>query len=170
MPAVKSALHRARARLARHYQADEACDLAPGALDERLRPLLEQYVQAWETADVDRLLRLLKADASFSMPPIPAWYRGREVIGRLVAATVFSGQAHGRWRLRPLRASSRPAFGLYRLDEGGVHRAYGVQVVTFGGTRMREIADLTACLNPALAPIFGMPAVWPAEWNHRRGR
>jgi RNA polymerase sigma-70 factor (ECF subfamily) len=106
----------------------------------------------------------LKADASFSMPPLPAWYQGRESIGRLASATVFSGAAAGRWRLRHLRASGGPAVGLYRLDgDSGRHRAYGVQVITFDGDK---IADLTACLNPALARPFGMPEVWPEEGNH----
>ena len=155
VPAVKSALHRARATLTHHYQAVRVEDMSTHGLDERRRRQLDRYVQAWETADVDGLLALLKADATFSMPPIPAWYRGRDTIGRLVAATIFSGSARGRWRLQPTRASGQPGFGLYRLDEvKGVYGAYGIQVVTFDG---EQIADITTFRNPTLAAFFDLP-------------
>ena len=49
-------------------------------LDAGRRGQLEQYVRAWETADVGALTSLLLAEASFSMPPTPAWYRGRDEV------------------------------------------------------------------------------------------
>jgi len=53
----------------------------PGTpLDDSLRPLLERYVQAWESADIDGLVNLLREDATLSMPPLPTWYAGREAI------------------------------------------------------------------------------------------
>jgi len=156
VPAVKSALHRARATLANHYRAVRAEDMSVHVSDERLRRQLDRYVQAWETADVDGLLALLKADATFSMPPIPAWYQGRDTIGWLVGKTVYGGQARGRWRLLPTRANGQPAFGLYKQDEAnGVHSAYGIQVVAFDG---EQIADITTFRNPALASFFHLPA------------
>ena len=156
VPAVKSALHRARATLTQHYQAVRVEDMSAHGLDERRRRQLDRYVQAWETADVDGLLALLKADATFSMPPIPVWYRGRDTIGRLVAATIFSGPARGGWRLQPIRVSGQPGFGLYRLDEvKGVYSAYGIQVVTFDG---EQIAEITTFRNPTLAAFFHLPA------------
>jgi RNA polymerase sigma-70 factor (ECF subfamily) len=154
--AVKSALHRARTTLSNHYQIARVEAMSAREMDERLRRQLDRYVRAWETADVDGLVALLKADATFSMPPTPSWYRGRDSIGGLVSKTVFSGPARGRWRLQATRANGQPGFGLYRWDEGNaIYGAYGIQVVTFDA---EQIADITTFRNPALAAVFNLPA------------
>lgn len=155
IPAVKSALHRARSTLASHPDALSGEDAALTA-SESAQNQLADYVRAWENADVDALLQLLKEDAAFSMPPIPSWYRGRAEIRALVTRTVFSGQAVGRWRLLATRANTQPAFGLYRQsDEAGRYHAYGIQVLTFGGAL---IADITTFRDPALFAYFRLPA------------
>lgn len=155
VPAVKSALHRARTTLANH----EHVGGVEGRLDASVMPQLNHYVRAWETADINALLALLKADATFSMPPIPAWYRGRDTIGELVNRTVFRGEANGRWRLLPTRANGQPAFGLYRRDEAlGVYSPYGIQVLTLDGG---EIADIITFRNGVLFPYFKLPVSVP---------
>jgi RNA polymerase sigma-70 factor (ECF subfamily) len=157
VPAVKSALHRARTTLATHYHPLEIETLR--VLDMETQRQLEHYVRAWETADVNALLTLLKADARFSMPPLPAWYSGRETIGKLVSLTVFSGEAHGRWRLLPTRANRQIAFGLYRRDNAdSEYRAYGIQLLTFADG---QIADITTFINPGVFGFFGLPAILP---------
>ena len=158
IPSVKSALHRARTTLAKNHQALRRESIIT-QVDDDLQEQLDRYVHAWENADVDSLLALLKADGTFSMPPIPSWYRGREDIGKLVSKTVFGGQASGRWRLLPTRANGQPGFGLYRLNERGGYDAYGIQVVTFDGA---QIADITTFRNPALIPFFGLSPVLAA--------
>ena len=155
IPTVKSALHRARATLAKHYPTLNRENIAARVTDDELRGQLERYVQAWETADVDGLVALLRDDSTFSMPPIPSWYRGRENIGGLVRKTIFAGQAGGRWRLLPTRANGQPGFGLYRLNDGGGYDGYGIQVLTFDG---EQIADITTFRNPALVTYFGLPS------------
>lgn len=144
--AVKSALHRARTTLA--ARADLS---AP--LDEPTAEQLAAYVQAWETADVDGLIALLRDDARFSMPPIPSWYAGREAIRTLVARTVFAGEAHSRWRIIPARANGQPAFGLYRQTAPGEYAAYGIQVLTVVDGR---IADITTFRAAGLMTAFGL--------------
>lgn len=154
VPGVKSALHRARTTLTKYRSSLPTHDLPARAPTEAIHPQLERYVRAWERADVQGLLQLLKADATFSMPPIPSWYRGREVIGGLVAATIFSGDARGRWRLRPTRANQQPSFALYRCATPTTYHFYGIQVVTFAGV---EIADIITFRDPALARPFAVP-------------
>ena len=80
VPAVKSALHRARATLSGQYAAVEFESLSLSGLDEPRQRQLDRYARAWEMANVDELAALLKADATFSMPPNPAWVRGIEDI------------------------------------------------------------------------------------------
>src|SRR5262249_35924085 len=71
--AVNSALQRARktvnGRIAAETQQDELHSLG----EEGQRKLVAGFVAAWESANVDALVRLLAEDARFSMPPLPAW-------------------------------------------------------------------------------------------------
>jgi RNA polymerase sigma-70 factor (ECF subfamily) len=151
VPAVKSALHRAREtlRAKRAFTSSEGIDLNPDQLSA--------YVAAWERADSDALVALLKDDAAFSMPPIPAWYQGRTTILHLTQRTVFAGPARGRWRLHPTRANGTQAFGLYRLEPSdGLHHAYGIQVVTAHATGIAEIITFRV---PTLFERFGLPPI-----------
>ncbi len=50
---------------------------------------------AWEAADVDRLASLLAEDVRFTMPPLPAWFDGREMVVRFIAERMFETP----WRL-----------------------------------------------------------------------
>lgn len=153
--AVKSALFRARATLTQQRQWLDQHTLSLQPSDTLLSTQLAQYIDAWETANIDELVQLLKADATFSMPPIPAWYQGRETIAGLVAKTIFRGAAQGRWHLLPTRANGELAFGLYRVGESaGIHHAYGIQVVRVRGG---EIADITTFRVPGLLRFFGLP-------------
>jgi RNA polymerase sigma-70 factor (ECF subfamily) len=154
IPAVKSALHRARTTLNRHYPEFQRRNTQEQIADEALQSRLNRYVKAWESADVGGLVALLKDDCTFSMPPIPSWYQGRENIAGLVSKTIFSGQASGRWRLAPTHANGQPGFGLYRLNEKtGNYDGYGIQVVTLDGDL---VADITTFRNPALLKYFGL--------------
>jgi len=131
-------------------------EINPRLADEDLRGKLELFVRAWQTADVDGLLSLLREDATFSMPPIPSWYQGRENIGDLIGKTIFGGQANGRWRLLPTRANGQPGFGLYKLNEGTKnYDGYGIQVLTFDGD---QIVDITTFRNPTLMGFFQLPS------------
>src|SRR6266542_5613947 len=76
---VNSALQRARATLAAHH-ADDAAGSQAVAADQR--PLLEEYVHAFERYDVSRLVTLLHDDAIMSMPPYALWLRGPADSGR----------------------------------------------------------------------------------------
>ena len=156
IPSVKSALYRARTNMARHQQTLQPETLIAQIPGEIMSKLLESYVQAWEAADVEGLVAILRDDCTYSMPPIPSWYRGRVEIGLLVSKTVFGGQARGRWRLLPTVANAQPAFGLYKLNKSsGNYDGYGIQVITFADN---EISDITTFRNPALIEIFGLPS------------
>lgn len=170
--AVNSALHRARVTLADRYhgRGTESVARDPGGAkvrpvarrlaDERTQSLLQRYVRAWESADVAGLVALLKEDATFSMPPSPSWYRGRDAIGSFIAATVFADQgmfpgvARGRWRLLPARANGQPAWAVYHRLEAGDFAAFGIHVLSVEGD---ELAALTSFIDPDLPGRFGFP-------------
>jgi len=83
--AVNSALHRARTSLSHGYQRYDI-----QVYDEHTQSLLELFVKAWESADVDGLVALLKEDAALAMPPSPSWFRGRDAIRVFLAGTIFA--------------------------------------------------------------------------------
>lgn len=157
--AIKSALHRARTTLSTHiHHTDVSSDRIS---DDMLQAQLLSYMRAWETADIDALISLLRNDASFSMPPIPSWYQGKETIRELVSMTVFSGDAYGRWHLAPTGANRQPAFGLYRYSQSdGFYVAYGIQVLTVD---MGLIADIITFRVPNLFHHFNLPEIIEQE-------
>ena len=159
--AVASALHRARLKMARTYHGLAAQDRGSLQTDARTRDLLNQYMLAWEQADVDGLVRLLRDDAVLSMPPSPTWYRGRSAIGIFAATTVlaeagpFRGQAAGRWRLLPTRANGQPAAAVYIRGEGAEWLPFGIHVLEAEGSGLRRV---TCFITPDLVRRFGLPA------------
>lgn len=154
--AVNSALHRARVTLAKHYREHDIERIRAVPSDERTRALLDRYVRAWENADLDALLDLMKEDASFPMPPFPSWYRGKAAIRTFIASTILAGEARDRFRLVRIHANGQPAFAWYRRDDtSGDYRAFAIQVLALDGDRLAEI---TTFANPGLFPFFEMPS------------
>ncbi len=74
----------------------------------------------WEETSFPGLVALLREDAWFTMPPMPAWYQGRAAIATLFQNTIFT--IPRQWHLHPTHANASPAFGLYRWQ--GEHDLY----------------------------------------------
>jgi RNA polymerase sigma-70 factor (ECF subfamily) len=157
--AVNSALHRARVTLNKNYHQHGMEKVARSRVDRQTLTLLEKYVQAWERADVDGLVALLKKDAVFSMPPSPSWYSGKDAIGKFITATVFAdhgmfpGAADGRWRLLPTRANQQPAYAIYQKNEAGDYQAFGIHVIDIQAS---QIAEVVSFVDPTLPERFGL--------------
>jgi hypothetical protein len=71
---------------------------------------VEAFMRAWERADGAALVDLPAADARFTMPPLPAWFLGRNGIGRFFDDRMLPTP----WRLVPRRANAQPAFAGYQ--------------------------------------------------------
>ena len=158
---ANSALHRARATLAQRSQGQEFDPTSPAAPgDERTQWLLDHFVQAWQTADVEGLVALLKEDATLAMPPSPSWYKGRQAIQMFLAATVFGddgmfdGKAAGRWRLVRTDANASPAFALYQRGDEAEYRAFGLLVLRSGSDGLSQIISF---IDPSLPSRFDLP-------------
>jgi RNA polymerase sigma-70 factor, ECF subfamily len=152
--AVNSALQRARTGL---RQAALVPDEIHEPADADQRALLDQYAAAFENADVTALMRLLRADAVFEMPPVPTWFAGRERIGRFLATHVL--HERGGLRMVPTAANGQPALAAYPRGHDGVYRAYAVQVLT---CTPAGIARIVAFRDPELFATFGLPQELPA--------
>lgn len=159
LPAVNSALQRARATLARRYHRAAAEPVKRSTIDRDLSALLDRFVRAWESADVAGLTALLKEDVVLSMPPSPSWYRGRDSVGVFLSRaifgdTVFPGEGRHRWRLQPTRANGQPAFGLYLRAGAGLYHAFGLIVLIHTEAWLAEIITFAI---PSLPARFGLP-------------
>jgi RNA polymerase sigma-70 factor (ECF subfamily) len=160
--AVNGALQRARAHL---EQAAPAEDEIREPTDPGIQALLSRYATAFENADVAALMRLLRDDAVFEMPPLPTWYAGREPIGRFLAARVL--RRPGKFRMIPAAANGQPAFAAYLRGNDGVHRAHAVQVLTVTPSGLSRVVSFN---DSGLLAVFGLPESVPAIPAPRLGR
>src|SRR5262249_2928459 len=110
--AVNSALARARTTIEAEKRA-----VAPGAGQ---RDLLRRYVDAWEEADIDGLVELLREDAVLTMPPEPS-VGGARAIRDFFARVHPGGPPSAAW------ANGRPAVVLgghrvlvLRIEDGAI--------------------------------------------------
>jgi RNA polymerase sigma-70 factor (ECF subfamily) len=138
---VNGALRRARKAVAERLprRSQQATLRALG--DDGIREVVERYIDAWERSDVDAILALLAEDATFSMPPLPTWYRGRDAIADFLVRFALQD----RWRLLPVRANGQLAFGCYAWDaEQRSYTALSLDVLTLTGTRATEVTSFVA--------------------------
>ncbi len=150
--AVNSALQRAR-KSVDHRITGPSQQVELAALgSDRQRRLVASFVNAWERADVPALLELLTEDAKFAMPPLPAWFSGRDNVVRFFAERVFAAS----WRLVPVHANGQLAIGCYTQEPGADGYTLGaINVLT---VRDGKIAGLTGFLDPKAHRPFELPA------------
>jgi RNA polymerase sigma-70 factor (ECF subfamily) len=152
---IDSALQRARRTVDERMppRSQQATLRALG--DGRMRTIVEEYSDALERGDVDAVVALLTEDATWSMPPLPEWYAGKEAI----VGFLESGPIRRRWRHLPTRANGQLAVGCYIWDDAaGAYRGWVIDVLTLRGER---IAAITAFIDASLFARFGLPPVHP---------
>jgi RNA polymerase sigma-70 factor (TIGR02960 family) len=147
VPAVNSALQRARATLGERMPSRTQQATLASLVAENQRALTSAFVDAWARADVNALVTLLTADVRFGMPPIPTWFDGREAVARFFTERVFRTP----WRLAPLRASGQLAFACY---QGPNFTLGALNVVTLRGS---SIAEMMGFLHPSVHRYFSLP-------------
>lgn len=160
VPAVNSALQRARAKLDGAKTGDDTKTSddakAPHPLTEEQSQLLQRYVAAFEAFDVDALTALLHEDAKLSMPPFALWLSGPEEIRKWLLGP---GSGCRGSRLVPTSACGAPAFAQYRPREGGGHAAWSLIVLELDGTRIAEVNNFLD--TERLFPRFNLPLLLP---------
>ncbi len=135
---VNGALRRARKAAAERLPAQNQQVALRALGDDGLGKLVKRYVDAWEQGDVDAILAMLVEDATFTMPPLPTWYRGHQAIALFLTRYAL----RDRWRLVPARANGQLAFACYAWDaETDSHTALSLDVLTLEGTRATEVTS-----------------------------
>jgi RNA polymerase sigma-70 factor (ECF subfamily) len=140
---VNSALQRARKtideRLPDRSQQQTLRELG----DERLREIVESYMDAMQRGDVEAVVAMLAEDAAWSMPPLATWFRGHDPIAVFLANGPLSGA--WRWRRLAVTASGQPAVAAYtwREDEQ-CFRPFALDVLSIRGDRIEQVTAFIA--------------------------
>ncbi len=151
---VNSALKRARATLQRRLPLTGQREPPPAPDSPAEHALVEKFVRAYGTGDIDALVALLTDDVRVSMPPIPFEYQGRDAVAHFYASMIRQGRTYD---FVPTRANGQPAFGAYLRAANGIRYCTGLIVLTLSGDR---ICAATRFDNSVL-PWFRLPRSLP---------
>ena len=148
--AVTNALKRARATMQANQALPAVRSSQPDGRSDQ--ELLDRFVAAFVSDDVDALVALMTDDVWVRMPPLPFEYRGTAAAHRFF--TAIDGHRRTLAQMVPVRANRQPAWGEYVRDPvtGGLHLV-GVLVVAVAGDRIMEITHF----ETTVAPWLGLP-------------
>jgi RNA polymerase sigma-70 factor (ECF subfamily) len=151
--AVNSALQRARKTIHERVPARSQQETVRALGDARARALVKDFMEAWQRADIETVKALLAEDASFSMPPAPAWWYGRDTIAELIAYTMPRCPPS---RFVPIRVNGQIALACYlRNPEGGAYLPGTITLFDLDGDRIKHIVSF---VQPDAFPRLGLPA------------
>jgi RNA polymerase sigma-70 factor, ECF subfamily len=149
---VNSALQRARKTAEERLPAQSQQATLRSLGDERVRELVERFMEAFESGDVEAILALLAEDATFAMPPYAGWSHGRDAVAD---SWLIPGGPPGCLRYVPTSANAQLALGTYALDpEGPRYLPIALDVLTVRGDL---IAGVTAFRSIEIFPRWGLP-------------
>jgi RNA polymerase sigma-70 factor (TIGR02960 family) len=131
----------------------------PDLSEPRVQQLLERYVRAWRLADIDEFVRLIAEDIRFSMPPLTAWFEGRDAVAAFIENAVFAAARPHGISLSVGSCNGQPAFATYEPDGEGRLVATGLQVLQLANVDGQPlITALVSYRDAALAIRCGLPA------------
>lgn len=146
---VNSGLQRARARVGESGLREDDVDEPAGARD---RAVIDEYMTAFQAADLGALRRLLVADAVLEMPPVLNWLVGRDRYIRFIARS-YSMRGID-WRMLPTEANGQPALAAYNRADDGYYRAHTLQVFAVDSG---AITHTVAFQDNSLFEAFSLP-------------
>jgi RNA polymerase sigma-70 factor, ECF subfamily len=158
--ALNSALQRARTRLRERLPSRKPA--WPASLDASAaeRDLLKKLVEASEAADIHAFESIIRADATFRMPPQPDTAAGRDAMLALWVAGGFGSERFGRVRCVLTRANLQPAVANYvRRPDDSAWRALALDVLHIEDGLIAEIVTF----SPVCFPLFGLPLLMDAS-------
>ncbi|MGI5170017.1 RNA polymerase subunit sigma-70 [Spirillospora sp. CA-253888] len=154
---VNSALQRAKPGLRRHLPADRAQWRTEGPTPEE-RKVVDAYIAALESSDLDAVADLLTSDVVLTMPPNPFWFTSREAMMSFIRKSLEpTGPTYlGQWRHLPTSVNRMPAVAGYIRRPGTTFfRAQTLDVLRVRDGRIAEITTF----EPHLLAAFGLPLV-----------
>jgi RNA polymerase sigma-70 factor (ECF subfamily) len=151
---VNSALQRARATI----ESGDVADSTPAHLDDEHKALLDRYVTAFESYDLESLTSLLHEDATWNMPPFDLWLQTHEDIVKWCLGPGIGCRGS---RLLATTANGSPAFAQYKPNpDGAGHVPWSLQVLEISDG---AISGITFFLDTEkVFPLFGFPLLLDA--------
>jgi RNA polymerase sigma-70 factor (ECF subfamily) len=167
VPAINSALQRARASLER-TPSDRDGETRRGEraherIEARKAETVARFVRAWETGDFAELVSMLTEDAVLTMPPWVYWLDGKDAI----AATM---QSHGTWdgeprpgryRIVPCAMNGQPAGLAYVRFDDGPYVPVCMTVIALASDG--RISGMDTFVLPKHFTAWGLPAASTPE-------
>jgi RNA polymerase sigma-70 factor, ECF subfamily len=149
--AVNSALQRARAAFTGpSLDAEALQEPGPGQ-----RKVVDEYLSAFERADVDAITRLLADEVVLEMPPMWNWYEGPAAYGRFMRR-VFDTRG-GDWRAVLSSANRQPAMVAYNR-QGDQYRLHTFQAFT---VERGAFVRTTVYQDREVFALFDLPEILP---------
>jgi RNA polymerase sigma-70 factor (ECF subfamily) len=154
--AVNSALQRARTAM-RTYLPRRRAEWPQGAdPSAEETALLRRYLDATERGDASAMVKLLREDAFFAMPPQPESYVGNAAIVQGWVQGGFGSDSFGRMRALPTRANGQPAAAVYLRRPGDTeYRAFAIDVLRIEAGQVTEIIGFA--LDETLRAALDLP-------------
>ena len=123
------------------------------------RALLKKCVEASESADFRAFELIIRADATFRMPPYEDAAEGREAMFKLWIEGGFGSERFGRLRCVVTHANLQPAVAAYVCRPGdSTWRALAMEVLRIEDGLITEIVTFM----PENFPAFGLPMMMDA--------
>ena len=137
---VNSALQRARKTIEERLPERSQQATLRSLGDERLREVVQGYMDAMQRGDVDAVVSMLAEDAAWSMPPLAAWFSGHDALAGFLIRGPLSGD--WRWRHLPAQANGQAAVGSYCWHEGEqAYLPFALDVLTLDGAQIKEVTS-----------------------------
>jgi RNA polymerase sigma-70 factor (ECF subfamily) len=140
VPAVKSALQRARATMTNKAMTNKAAATNKAAVTnkeesrkdrEADQQLLADYIAGFENSDITSLERALRKDAALEVVGSKTWFAGVETCLAYLSTVLGSP---GDWRMMPTSINGQPATATWWRGE-----PFGVAVLTTAGSGISRI-------------------------------
>jgi len=159
VPAVNSALQRARVRLRQRLPSRTPPWPANVDASAAERDLLKKYVEASESADFRAFESIIRADATFRMPPDFGAAAGRDEMFKLWIEGGFGSERFGHLRCVVTHANLQPAVANYvRRPGDSTWRAMALDVLRIEEGLITEIVTFP----PDSFPAFSLPMMMDA--------
>ena len=153
--AANSLLQRARATMRSKLPERPSEWTRAREITDAERDLLRRYIAASEAADANAFSALLAEDVRQTMPPLPMWWDGKELVGALNRYFLEDG-SEGDLRAVATAANRQPAAAFYLRKHGETaFRLIALDVLTIEDGLITEMDTF----DPHQCPGFDLPEI-----------
>ena len=157
--AANSTLHRARVAL--EERVGPRAGWSPELAAPVDRELLERYLRAWQSGDLEAIIALLHAEATLSMPPVPTWISSGDAVARFFTKRVKQALESRLFRVVPLEVCASLGVGFYRAHDDGQARFFALHVLETRAGRISVIDHFMSKSSHAALFADGLAAAIP---------